>query len=89
MRPGPPPPPRLQIDPDFRAFVRAAMSNGYRSWMLAQLAGFSQGSDFSAVLHSQRGVPATALVRARLQRVADLLEYRGRIFVEGHEEVRA
>lgn len=80
MRSGIPPAPRRRLNPKFREAVRAAMAKGYRSWMLAQRAGFPHQSGFSKYLHARR-VRATPLLVFRFQRVAEAVDFRDNLFL--------
>ena len=82
MRIGPPAFPRRKLNPELRARARQRMLDGLPSWRMAMLIGYSQSSDFSSVLHTPL-VRATPLQVARLERLADLLDFpRAELFVD-------
>lgn len=58
--------PRLRVNPRLREAVRAS---GRPGWQLAYACGFIHHSRFSALIHAKT-IPATALNRERLQRIA-------------------
>jgi hypothetical protein len=61
------------------------MVAGRPSWLLAELAGYPHQATFSSCVHARR-VKATAAAVARLQNLAQILQFEGAIFLDEPEE---
>ncbi|MDO8795201.1 MAG: hypothetical protein Q7J25_11335 [Vicinamibacterales bacterium] len=73
--------PRRRLNPELRAAAREAMRAGQPSGSaIALLSGFRNPQAFSSTLHARR-VPATPLTIERLQRVAELVGFKGELFL--------
>lgn len=76
------------VHPDLRAAARAASHDGIRLQDLAGLAGFTCPQQLSTQLHARR-LPKTKLTADRFAKIAELLNYRGDVFLDYPEKQRA
>lgn len=78
-RHGPPPLPRRRINPALYAAVRAS---GQPGWLLADLAGLTHQTVFSALVCAE-SVPDTPTNIGRLERIADVVGFdRAALFLD-------